>query len=172
MPRTRYRMSPLLLLFVAVSSAKTADLSLDVKGLSGDLEQNVRALLSTIPDDEIANTPRFTRRVDDEIRRGLRAKGYYDPEIRFEVVKPALALKPVLTAIVEPGDPVRIEETRINIEGQAREDEAYIQLLKTGVPPDGTILDHGTYDSFKSSLTGLAIRRAILMLISLKASWA
>lgn len=159
MPRTRYRMSPLLLLFVAVSSAKTADLSLDVKGLSGDLEQNVRALLSTIPDDEIANTPRFTRRVDDEIRRGLRAKGYYDPEIRFEVVKPALALKPVLTAIVEPGDPVRIEETRINIEGQAREDEAYIQLLKTGVPPDGTILDHGTYDSFKSSLTGLAIRR-------------
>lgn len=159
MPRFRYRMFPFLMLVLGVSSAKTADLSLDVSGLSGELEQNVRALLSTIPDDEITNTPRFTRRVDDEIRKGLRAKGYYSPEIKFEVINQTLATKPVLTAIVTPGDPIRIEETRIDINGQAKQDEAYIMLLKTGVPSKGTILDHGTYESFKSSLTSLALRR-------------
>ncbi|AKJ41050.1 autotransporter assembly complex protein TamA [Pragia fontium] len=153
-------MFPLLLPFMlVVSSARTADLSLEVKGLSGDLEQNVHALLSTIPENEIANTPRFTKQVDETIRKGLRAKGYYNPEIQFDVSQPAFALKPVLTATVIKGEPVRIEETHISITGQGKDDERYISLLKTDVPAKGTILDHGAYDNFKSALTGLAIRR-------------
>ncbi|WP_159567386.1 autotransporter assembly complex protein TamA [Budvicia diplopodorum] len=152
-------MFPPLLLALVASSATSEGLSLDVKGLSGDLEQNVRALLSTIPDEEAVNSPRFTRQVDEEIRKGLRAKGYYNPEIRFEITHPELATKPVLLAIVTPGEPIRIEKTRINIEGQAKQDEAYIGLFKTDVPSKGTILDHGTYDSFKRSLTSLALRR-------------
>lgn len=160
MPRYRYKMFPLLLpLMLVVSSARTADLSLEVKGLSGELQQNVHALLSVIPEDEITNTPRFTRRVEETIRKGLRAKGYYDPEVQFDVVQPTFGLKPVLTATVTPGEPVRIEETNITITGQSKEDESYIELLRTGVPAKGTILDHGTYDSFKGSLTGLAVRR-------------
>ncbi|AWH89215.1 autotransporter assembly complex protein TamA [Limnobaculum parvum] len=144
---------------LVVSSAKTAGLSLEVKGLSGDLEANVEALLSTIPEEEISDNPRFTRQVEETIRKGLRAKGYYDPEIKFDVIPSGLALKPTLTATVTPGEPVLIEQTNINITGQAKSDEFYIDLLKKDVPAKGTILDHGTYDGFKDSLSGLAIRR-------------
>ncbi|MDR0807273.1 MAG: autotransporter assembly complex protein TamA [Enterobacteriaceae bacterium] len=153
-------MFPLLLpLMLVVSPVRTADLTLDVKGLSGDLAQNVQALLSVIPENEMANTPRFTHQVEETIRKGLRAKGYYNPTVEFTVTQPAFAVKPVLTATVTAGEPVRIAETHIEITGQAKDDPSYLELLRTDVPAKNTILDHGTYDSFKSSLTGLAIRR-------------
>lgn len=34
-----------------------------------------------------------------------------------------------------------------------------IRALKTGEPKIGTVLNHGTYDSFKNSLTSIALRR-------------
>lgn len=70
--------------FLASPLANAAQVRLKVEGLSGSLEQNVRASLSTIENDEVSNDGRFRARVDESIRRGLKALGYYQPTIEFD----------------------------------------------------------------------------------------
>ena len=145
-----------LLLVSGVASA--ANVRLQVEGLSGELEKNVRAQLSTIQSDEVTPDRRFRARVDDAIREGLKALGYYEPTIDFDLRAPPAKGRQVLIAKVTPGEPVRIGGTEVILRGGARTDRDYLDLLNTR-PAIGTILNHGDYDSFKSSLTRVALRK-------------
>lgn len=64
----------------------------------------------------------------------------------------------MLIAKVTPGEPVRIGGTEVILRGGARTDSDYLALLKTR-PAIGTVLNHGDYDGFKSSLTRVALRK-------------
>ena len=145
-----------LLLVSGVASA--ANVRLQVEGLSGELEKNVSAQLSTIQSDEVTPDRRFRARVDDAIREGLKALGYYEPTIDFDLRPPPAKGRQVLIAKVTPGEPVRIGGTEVILRGGARTDRDYLDLLNTR-PAIGTILNHGDYDSFKSSLTRVALRK-------------
>lgn len=145
-----------LLLVSGVASA--ANVRLQVEGLSGELEKNVRAQLSTIQSDEVTPDRRFRARVDDAIREGLKALGYYEPTIEFDLRPPPKRGRQVLIAKVTPGEPVRIGGTEVILRGGARTDSDYLALLKTR-PAIGTVLNHGDYDGFKSSLTRVALRK-------------
>ena len=145
-----------LLLVSGVASA--ANVRLQVEGLSGELEKNVRAQLSTIQSDEVTPDRRFRARVDDAIREGPKALGYYEPTIDFDLRPPPAKGRQVLIAKVTPGEPVRIGGTEVILRGGARTDRDYLDLLNTR-PAIGTILNHGDYDSFKSSLTRVALRK-------------
>nr|WP_263441771.1 autotransporter assembly complex protein TamA [Klebsiella oxytoca] len=138
--------------------ASAANVRLQVEGLSGELEKNVRAQLSTIQSDEVTPDRRFRARVDDAIREGLKALGYYEPTIDFDLRPPPAKGRQVLIAKVTPGEPVRIGGTEVILRGGARTDRDYLDLLNTR-PAIGTILNHGDYDSFKSSLTRVALRK-------------
>lgn len=89
-------------------SAAAANVRLQVEGLSGQLEKNVRAQLSTIESDEVTPDRRFRARVDDAIREGLKALGYYQPTIEFDLRPPPKKGRQVLIAKVTPGVPVLI----------------------------------------------------------------
>lgn len=145
-----------LLLTSGVASA--ANIRLQVEGLSGELQKNVRAQLSTIDSDEVSPDRRFRARVDDAIREGLKALGYYEPTIDFELKPPPAKGRQVLLAKVTPGEPVRIGGTDVILRGGARTDRDYLDLLKTR-PKIGTVLNHGDYDHFKGSLTSVALRK-------------
>ncbi|EPG8312834.1 autotransporter assembly complex protein TamA [Klebsiella aerogenes] len=145
-----------LLLVSGVASA--ANVRLQVEGLSGELEKNVRAQLSTIQSDEVTPDRRFRARVDDAIREGLKALGYYEPTIDFDLRPPPKKGRQVLIAKVTPGEPVRIGGTEVILRGGARTDRDYLDLLKTR-PAIGTVLNHSDYDGFKSSLTKVALRK-------------
>ena len=145
-----------VLLFSGVASA--ASVRLQVEGLSGELEKNVRAQLSTIQSDEVTPDRRFRARVDDAIREGLKALGYYEPTIEFDLRPPPARGRQVLIARVTPGEPVRIGGTDVILRGGAQTDRDYLDLLKTR-PAIGTVLNHGDYDGFKSSLTRVALRK-------------
>ena len=145
-----------VLLVSGVASA--ARVRLQVEGLSGELEKNVRAQLSTIQSDEVTPDRRFRARVDDAIREGLKALGYYEPTIDFDLRPPPARGRQVLIAKVTPGEPVRIGGTDVILRGGARTDRDYLDLLNTR-PAIGTVLNHGDYDSFKSSLTRVALRK-------------
>ena len=145
-----------VLLVSGVASA--ANVRLQVEGLSGELEKNVRAQLSTIQSDEVTPDRRFRARVDDAIREGLKALGYYEPTIDFDLRPPPARGRQVLIAKVTPGEPVRIGGTDVILRGGARTDRDYLDLLNTR-PAIGTVLNHGDYDSFKSSLTRVALRK-------------
>lgn len=134
-----------------------ANIRLQVDGLSGELQKNVRAQLSTIQRDEVTPDLRFQSRVDDAIREGLKALGYFEPTINFTLSPPPVGKgRQVLLVDVSPGEPVLIGGTDVVLSGGARTDEKYLALLKT-LPQIGTVLNQGDYDSFKSELSSLAL---------------
>ncbi len=62
--------------FAGQRGRQRSECALQVEGLSGELEKNVRAQLSTIQSDEVTPDRRFRARVDDAIREGLKALGW------------------------------------------------------------------------------------------------
>ncbi|MBS0969207.1 outer membrane protein assembly factor [Chimaeribacter arupi] len=153
------RVLSILCVLLASPLAHAATLRLQVEGLSGDLEKNVRVRLSAIGSDEVTADGRFRASVDKAVRQGLRPFGYYDPTIDFEYRATPPPGRPVLIARVTPGEPVRIAGTSVVIEGQGKDDEDYQTLKKNNIPVKGTQLNHGTYESFKSSITNVAVRK-------------
>ncbi len=151
-----YCMAGLLLVAPAFGAAPVR---LQLEGLTGELQKNVRARLSTISSDEVTNDSRFRARVSAAIKEGLRALGYYEPDIDFESrPAPAQGGRPVLIARVTPGQPVKIAGSTIIVTGQAKNDADYKNWIAQGRPKVGTILNHGQYDKFKSGFTNLALR--------------
>ena len=153
------RVLSFLCVLLASPLAHAATLRLQVEGLSGELEKNVRVRLSAIGSDEVTADGRFRASVDKAVRQGLRPFGYYDPTIDFEYRATPPPGRPVLIARVTPGEPVRIAGTSVVIEGQGKDDEDYQTLKKNSIPVKGTQLNHGTYDSFKSAITNVAVRK-------------
>ncbi|MEE6802368.1 autotransporter assembly complex protein TamA, partial [Escherichia coli O8:H10] len=145
-------------LLLVSGTALAANVRLQVEGLSGALQKNVRAQLSTIESDEVTADQRFRARVDDAIRDGLKALGYYEPTIDFELRPPPAKGRQVMIARVSPGTPVRVGGTDVILRGGARTDSDYLDLLKTR-PAIGTVLNHNDYDSFKKGLTSVALRK-------------
>ncbi len=129
-------------------SAVAANVRLQVEGLSGQLEKNVRAQLSTIESDEVTPDRRFRARVDDAIREGLKALGYYQPTIEFDLRPPPKKGRQVLIAKVTPRAGVNWRH-RCGIARGARTDKDYLKLLDTR-PAIGTVLNQGDYENFKS----------------------
>ncbi len=155
----RIRIICLASLWLVSGLANAASVRLKVEGLSGELEKNVRAQLSTIQSDEVTPDRRFQARVDDAIREGLKALGYYEPTIDFNLQPPpANGGRQVLQVHVNAGEPIRIGGTNVILRGGARTDEAYLDHLKKR-PKEGSVLNHGDYDSFKKGFTSIALRR-------------
>ena len=146
-------------LLAAAPVAEAAKVRLEVQGLTGDLNKNVRARLSTISADEVSNDGRFRARVSEAIQQGLKALGYYEPDIDFESrPAPPHGGRPVLIAHVTPGEPVKIAGSTIVLEGDALRDPDYRAWVKEGTPKKGRQLNHGEYDKFKSGFSNLALR--------------
>lgn len=148
----------LISLLVACTATSAANIRLQLEGLTGEAEKNVRARLSTIQRDEVSPDRRFRARVDNAIREGLKALGYYQPDIDFELKPPPQKGRQVFIVRVAPGEPVRIGGVDVILRGGARDDDDYLALLKKR-PVVGTILNHGDYDNFKKDLTRLALRK-------------
>lgn len=138
--------------------SQAANVRLQVEGLSGELQRNVRARLSTIGADEVTADARFQTRVDGVIRQGLRALGYYEPQINFTFRPAVNGGRDVLLATVAPGQPVKIAGSTLTVRGDARRDRDYQRLVHRSRPAVGTVLNHGDYTAFIDGLTGLAVR--------------
>ncbi|PHM37361.1 autotransporter assembly complex protein TamA [Xenorhabdus innexi] len=156
---SRYSFIFVLCVSIATPSAYSANLRLKVEGLSGELEKNARVQLSNISTDEVSPDGRFRARVEKAIRKGLRPLGYYEPTIEFTYQENTPPSRPVLTANVTLGEPVRVAGVKVDLEGGARTDPDYAAMIKKNMPKDGTILNHGEYESFKSALNNLALRK-------------
>lgn len=137
----RYPILCFVCLLLATPIAYAANVRLQVEGLSGDLERNVRARLSTIGTDEVTADGRFRSRVDEAIRQGLRALGYYDPTITFELQNRPAPARSVLIAKVVPGEPVLIAGVDIVLQGGAKTDPDYQALVRRDTPKIGSVLN-------------------------------
>jgi len=132
------RFSRSLCLLLMVTTASTyAEMKLSIKGLSGKLAENVDARLSLITPDKVNTTPNFKRYFESETGKALRALGYYSPTFEYDETDPK-----VLVVTVLPGEPIRIKELNINLNGEGKEDKDFQELLTTQLPKIGDILNH------------------------------
>ena len=131
---------------------------LQIDGVKNDaLKNNIQIHLNAIDKEEADGSERYQDIVSKAVDKGLRALGYYDHQIQFEL-KPRAKNKPLLIAHITVGEPVKISTTDIVIKGEAKQDPEFIQLEKQ-VPKTGTILNHETYEDYKNQLQQLALFR-------------
>ena len=60
---------------------------------------------------------------------------------------------------IDAGEPVRLREVTIEIDGDAASDAAFQSSLSSGRPVPGEIFDHGRYSEFKASVLRAAVNK-------------
>ncbi|MFA0626886.1 autotransporter assembly complex family protein [Vibrio sp. 10N.222.49.A3] len=146
---------PVLIGTLLSSTFAFADVSLDIKGLDGALADNVDAYLSAIPEEEYSVSLRFQSRLESMINEALNALGYYQPNITFTHSEDDTEL----TVTVEPGEPVVIYASDIVLTGEAKDEPDFLALIAKSKLSKGPILNHGNYDSLKSSIRNLGLAK-------------
>ena len=146
---------PVLIGTLLSSTLAFADVSLEIKGLDRALEGNVDAYLSAVPEEEYAVSLRFQSRLESMIKESLNALGYYQPIITFSHSEDETEL----TVTVEQGEPVRIYTSDIVLSGEAKYDPDFLTLIAKSKLSKGMILNHGNYDSLKSSMRNLGLAK-------------
>ena len=152
---------PVLLALVALLwPAARADIDIQVSGVDESIRRNVLVFLSlerykTRDDLDEALIGRLGERAEREAASALRPFGYYTPQVRAEVIRTAPGEWRARIAI-EPGEPVRLEEVRVEISGAGLEHPAFRTLLDELPLRRGERLSHAAYDGVKGELRRLA----------------
>src|SRR5690606_12497255 len=123
-----------------------ADIVVQVEGVEGELRNNILIFLSVeryrARDDVDADTmQRLFNRIDGEVRRALKPLGYYEPEVvaSFEPRGADWRVSIAVTA----GEPVRLRELKIAIEGPGADDPVFDGIRGQTALRGGMRLHHG-----------------------------
>lgn len=151
--------SPLLaalLLLTATTSAHAATVSrLEIRGLDDLMTENVRLNLSL--DDAIGRevSPRrleyLLNAAEDEARQALEPFGYYSPTINVSQSGAESAL--VITVEVSKGEPVRIRQSDVGIDGDGSDDPYLREEIQGFLPKIGEVLDHRIYEASRTRIS-------------------
>jgi translocation and assembly module TamA len=140
-------------------AGRAVTLEYSVQGIKGEPEKNVMAFLGAAPE---SNPDRlnFVVSARGRVTSALQALGYYRPDIDIQVQRTDPVWKLVIT--VEPGEPVRIRDISIQIDGAAADDQEFASLLSNVDFATGDVLHHGRFESFRKKLLSLGQRRGYL----------
>ena len=126
------------------------------KGLEGEVLDNVKAHLNTLPQISLAKAPVFSREIEEKVKLSLRAFGYYHPKINMTFPKDGDENRQLLVDI-DPGKPLFIRNCNIEIIGEG----AYYQSFKNIIQESGlssySMLSHGKYEDLKNALRERAL---------------
>ncbi|WBA14495.1 autotransporter assembly complex protein TamA [Salinivibrio proteolyticus] len=148
------RLFPLFAIAISViSSIAHAEVDIDIEGLDGIAQDNVETYLAAIAPEERDGSYRFIARVEQDVRKALQAVGFYQPKITTRMDGDA-----TLEVKVDPGKPVRLAQVDVVFSGEAGMDDDF-HALKADGPQPGEILNHGDYDSLKSQIQSLAVKK-------------
>ena len=148
-------------LFLALSclpafAEQTVDI--EVQGIRGfRAVRNADLNVHLINKEEMDGSERYQHLVTQAVDRGLRVFGYYESSVRFER-KQRQGKRDLLIAHVTPGEPTKIAGTDVQIEGEAAQDENFDALRKK-LPKEGVLVEHQTYDDYKTAISRLALNR-------------
>lgn len=144
----------MLLLLPALAHAD--GLTYELTGLDGALRRNALAWLGDAPDAE-AERQNFVASARQRVSKSLQALGYYRPDIDVEIDRERPQWQ--MTIQVDPGQPVRIGEFEVRIDGAAGSDPAFDRLLADPGIASGEVLHHGNYEKLRNRLLSLAQQR-------------
>jgi len=152
---------------VAEASPAPADeavetaLTVHLEGVDGDLEDNVRSLLSIEDFSDKENLPdpwveRLHRKAPEEIALALQPFGFYRPQIDSELRREGDAW--VATYRIDPGDPVHLASVELKVTGEGAETEVFAEIPTRFPLAAGDVLMHEKYESGKRLFTSAAER--------------
>lgn len=147
-----------LLLFISGQSALAAPSpDISIKGGTKSLRENVRHFLPLA--DENCETPEWRlhsllRDAQTRIARAGEALGYYKLDFVSDFEMTEDCWRVVVT--LKPGEPVRISEVRIVINGEGSGDSLFQDIHENPGIKTGDRLNHGRYETLKARFSNLA----------------
>ncbi|MFK5735111.1 autotransporter assembly complex protein TamA [Pseudomonas urmiensis] len=148
------------LLLLAASSTVWAqsELLVRVKPANKALKANIEGYIGSLGERDEEALLRFSRGAEEQARKAAQALGYYQAQIDTEVKPPTDKDKsPQLIIRVEPGEPVRLRNVTVRIEGPATELKAF-RIPSSSALRAGEPLNHGHYEDAKRLIQNQASR--------------
>lgn len=147
---------PLLLISLLVWSAVSqAELVVNVKPANNNVRDNIRAFVGPVEATDYQSMSRMARPSREQAIAAARALGYYDVTVTPKVTGPED--NPTLRLNVTLGDPVRLRNVDVDIEGAGEGTDPFNLPLTEALEP-GAVLNHGNYESLKSLISNQALR--------------
>ncbi|MBS7691333.1 hypothetical protein I0E98_16360 [Pseudomonas lalucatii] len=144
----------LALLLLSASILAEARLEVRVQPANKALKSNIEGHIGSLGERDPESLQRFRRVAESQARKAAQALGYYQARITSEVV----AGEPHRLIIgVDPGEPVRLREVILRVEGPAERLEAF-RLPREAQLRSGAVLNHGRYDAAKRHIQNQASR--------------
>lgn len=146
-------------LCVATNVFAEKALELQVKGIDNKKAyNNVMLHLSTLKDFPVEDSDRYHYLASKAIDDALRAVGYFNSQIQYQVKPQPNKNKDLLIATVKLTQPVKIAEIQLQILGEAAQDENFL-ALKKALPKIGSVLDQGVYEDYKTQLEQISLAK-------------
>ncbi|WP_444756533.1 autotransporter assembly complex protein TamA [Pseudomonas sp. A014] len=147
-----------LLLAASCTAWGQSELLVRVKPSNKTLQANIEGYIGSLGDRDEEALLRFSRGAEEQARKAAQALGYYQAQIDTEVKPPSKADQPVQLIIrVDPGEPVRLRNVTVRIEGPASEMKAFRIPDSKALRP-GEQLNHGVYEDAKRLIQNQASR--------------
>jgi len=161
------RLSPLLAaaLFTLTGTAHAASTidKVEIRGLNADNEvealmiENINVALSL---NDVVGRRQGESRLEylmteakAEAREAMEPFGYYSPEISVEAARPGGEDERITVVVsVDKGEPVRVRQSDLSIEGAGGKDRYLKEDLAAFIPQVGDIFDHTTYETSKTRI--------------------
>ncbi|WP_395764750.1 autotransporter assembly complex family protein [Stutzerimonas balearica] len=130
-----------------------AELQVRVEPANGDVRRNVENYIGDLGERNARELLRYSRVAREQATKALQALGFYRADIDIEV---ADGDEPRLIVRVAPGEPVRLRDVQVRLQGPATGLPAFHtpdQLLRPG-----DVLNHGRYEEAKERFLTQASR--------------
>ncbi len=148
----------LFLLVLAAPACLAGQVSVEIKGDYPGLQENAEAFIQQVEGRSADSLRRYVNTASNQIRNALKALGYYEPEIDWDVSRPEDIEAPAqLVLSVVPGEPVRVQSRTVKINGPAAEDWEFNPNLPSQ-PAVGDVLNHGQYNALRQTIQNTASR--------------
>ena len=152
------KLTALFLFFPSLVALAEQTVDIEIQGIRGFRAiRNTDLNVQLINKEEMDGSERYQHLVSKAVDRGLRVFGYYESSVLFERKKRP-GKRDLLIAHVTPGNPTKLAGTDVQIEGEAAQDENFTALRKN-LPKEGELVEHQTYDDYKTSISRLALGR-------------
>ncbi|MCU7238174.1 autotransporter assembly complex protein TamA [Pseudomonas peradeniyensis] len=148
------------LLLLAASSMAWAqsELLVRVKPANKALKSNIEGYIGSLGERDEEALLRFSRGAEEQTRKAAQALGYYQARVETEVKPASEKDKPAQLIIrVEPGEPVRLRNVTVRVDGPASELKAFRIPDSKALRP-GEQLNHGIYEDAKRLIQNQASR--------------
>ncbi len=140
-----------ILLSISAFAAQEIIKDYQIKGISGDLENNVALYLKQLIGDKPSRTLR--RYAKKQVENSVKALGYYSPkvEIEFDKEDSELIVK------IDRGPATRIEAVNITVNGPGKDDDTLLAVINNIELKQGDIIHHGRYDSAHKKIESMLL---------------